>query len=92
MKWRNMAVSLVTAAHPSIRRANIAGSFCVKMKPMKAMQIHQIAALADNPEPLLVSELPVPDPGAGELRIKVTVCGVCHTELDECEGRTPPSS
>jgi propanol-preferring alcohol dehydrogenase len=59
---------------------------------MKAMQIHQIAALADNPEPLVASELPLPEPGAGELRIKVTVCGVCHTELDECEGRTPPSS
>jgi propanol-preferring alcohol dehydrogenase len=25
-----------------------------------------------------------------EILVRVTVCGVCHTELDEIEGRTPP--
>ena len=35
-------------------------------------------------------ELPVPEPEAGEIRIKVCACGVCHTELDEIEGRTAP--
>ena len=33
---------------------------------------------------------PDPEPGNGELLIKVSTCGVCHTELDEIEGRTPP--
>jgi len=40
--------------------------------------------------PLVISDLPVPQPSAGEIRIKGSVCGVCHTELDEIEGRTPP--
>lgn len=39
---------------------------------------------------LFPAELPVPVPGAGEILVKVSVCGVCHTELDEIEGRTPP--
>jgi propanol-preferring alcohol dehydrogenase len=29
-------------------------------------------------------------PGDHEIRIRVAACGVCHTELDEIEGRTPP--
>jgi len=40
--------------------------------------------------PLVMQELPTPQPGPGEILIKVSVCGVCHTELDEIEGRTPP--
>jgi len=36
-------------------------------------------------------ELPAPVPGDSEILLKVSVCGVCHTELDEIEGRTPPS-
>jgi propanol-preferring alcohol dehydrogenase len=36
--------------------------------------------------------LPIPEPSTGEIRIRVSVCGVCHTELDEIEGRTPPPS
>jgi len=36
-------------------------------------------------------ELRVPVPGNGEILLKVSTCGVCHTELDEIEGRTPPS-
>src|SRR5262249_53337199 len=35
-------------------------------------------------------DLPMPEPAAGEVRIRVAACGVCHTELDEIEGRTPP--
>lgn len=31
-----------------------------------------------------------PEPGEGELLLKVSACGVCHTEIDEIEGRTPP--
>ena len=41
--------------------------------------------------PLLPADLPVPEPGPREILIKVSACGVCHTELDEIEGRlTPP--
>jgi propanol-preferring alcohol dehydrogenase len=37
-----------------------------------------------------MEELPDPVPGENELLVKVGACGVCHTELDEIEGRTPP--
>jgi propanol-preferring alcohol dehydrogenase len=57
---------------------------------MKAMVLAQLAKMADNPQPLAWVELPDPVPGEREVLIKVSVCGVCHTELDEIEGRTPP--
>jgi len=57
---------------------------------MRAMSLGAIGSLDDNPQPLELVEMPVPAPGKGELLIRVLVCGVCHTELDEIEGRTPP--
>lgn len=57
---------------------------------MKAMVINAIGALQGRDGPLAAVELPMPEPGAGEIRIKVRACGVCHTELDEIEGRTAP--
>jgi len=57
---------------------------------MRAMMLEKIAPLADNPAPLRLADWPKPEPGPDELLIRVHVCGVCHTELDEIEGRTPP--
>lgn len=57
---------------------------------MKAMVLHRLGRLEDNPTPLTPEESPIPSPGPGELLIRVRACGVCHTELDEIEGRTPP--
>ena len=57
---------------------------------MKAMVINRVVSLRDQEAPLAAVELPVPVPEAGEIRIKVSACGVCHTELDEIEGRTAP--
>jgi propanol-preferring alcohol dehydrogenase len=57
---------------------------------MKAMILERIAGLADNPAPLRAVDWPPPEPGPGEVLIRVRACGVCHTELDEIEGRTPP--
>lgn len=54
------------------------------------MRLHEIGPLEDNPEPLVADDLEDPSPGPGELLLRVAVCGVCHTELDEIEGRTPP--
>jgi propanol-preferring alcohol dehydrogenase len=34
-----------------------------------------------------MQELDTPEPKPGQVRLKVTACGVCHTELDEIEGR-----
>jgi alcohol dehydrogenase, propanol-preferring len=57
---------------------------------MKAMLIDKITSLAENPNPLKLVEIPEPKPGDGEVLLQVLTCGVCHTELDEIEGRTPP--
>ncbi len=40
--------------------------------------------------PLVLQELPIPSPAPEEILVQVSACGVCHTELDEIEGRTPP--
>ena len=57
---------------------------------MKAMLLRETAPLAQNPAPLSLEELPEPRLDAGEVLIRVTACGVCHTELDEIEGRMTP--
>ena len=57
---------------------------------MRAMILTSVAGIDENAEPLQLVELPRPQPSAGELLVEVSVCGVCHTELDEIEGRTPP--
>jgi len=58
--------------------------------PMKAMLLQSIASMKENPQPLTMVDLPTPEPDAGEILIRIAACGVCHTELDEIEGRTPP--
>ena len=58
---------------------------------MKAMLLQRTASLDADPAPLTLVELPRPIPAADEVLIRITACGVCHTELDEIEGRTPPS-
>ncbi len=57
---------------------------------MKAMVLNSIQKITASSAPLKLVDLPVPAPGMGEVRVKVAVCGVCHTELDEIEGRMRP--
>ncbi|MFC7050444.1 zinc-dependent alcohol dehydrogenase family protein [Emcibacter nanhaiensis] len=57
---------------------------------MRAMILNSVVDLSENRTPLELVELPDPVPALGEVLIRVSVCGVCHTELDEIEGRTPP--
>ena len=59
---------------------------------MRAMRLNTTGSLDENPEQLSLADLPVPKPGEGEVLLRVAACGVCHTELDEIEGRTPPLS
>ena len=52
---------------------------------MKAAVLHALR------EPLKIERLPVPEPGHGDLLIKVTACGVCHSDLHAVDGDwTPP--
>lgn len=57
---------------------------------MKAMVLNRVCKLKENKNPLELIDLPDPIPGEKEILVKVSACGICHTELDEIEGRTPP--
>ena len=57
---------------------------------MKAMVIDHLTRLEKDATPLKLMDLPEPIPGEGEILVKINACGVCHTEIDEIEGRTPP--
>ncbi len=57
---------------------------------MRAMVLTELGRLQDNPTPLQLTHLPDPTASDDELLLQVSACGVCHTELDEIEGRTPP--
>ncbi len=57
---------------------------------MKAMLLTELGDLRAHPTPLSLLQVPEPVPGPGQVLIRVLACGVCHTELDEIEGRTPP--
>src|ERR1700722_13533302 len=41
-------------------------------------------------KPLRLVERPVPVPGPGQLRIRISACGVCRTDLHLAEGDLPP--
>ena len=56
---------------------------------MKAMILEEISPI--EREPLKMIDLPDPVPGPKEILVKISACGVCHTELDEIEGRLPPN-
>lgn len=58
---------------------------------MKAMVLKRTVNISENPVPLEMTILPEPIPKEDEIVIRVSACGVCHTELDEIEGRTPPA-
>ena len=51
---------------------------------MKAMVLAESGPIEENP--LLLSEVPNPKPGPGEILIRVKCCGICHTELHTVEG------
>ena len=57
---------------------------------MKAMVLNELWSLEENKTPLEFTDLPDPVPGGKEILVQVSACGVCHTELDEIEGRTSP--
>jgi propanol-preferring alcohol dehydrogenase len=58
---------------------------------MRAMVITRICDISKNRNPLTAMDLPMPVIGIHEAMVQVSACGVCHTELDEIEGRTPPA-
>ncbi len=59
---------------------------------MRAMVLKETVNLEKHKTPLKLENIAVPKPQEREVLIKVRACGVCHTELDEIEGRSPPVS
>lgn len=57
---------------------------------MKALLLNKTYDLNKNFSPLSLTDIPEPVPSEYDLLIKILACGVCHTEIDEIEGRTPP--
>lgn len=55
---------------------------------MKAMRLHQPAPIETHP--LIMEDLPIPQPGPGQVRLHVSVCGACHTDLHIAEGDIHP--
>lgn len=56
---------------------------------MQAMVLEKSCPVEERP--LKLADLPIPKPGDKEILVKVSVCGACHTDLDEVEGRLMPS-
>ena len=54
---------------------------------VKAMVLKRTGPIEEKP--LVVEDLPIPQPGPKQVLVKVSACGICHTELDEIEGRLP---
>jgi propanol-preferring alcohol dehydrogenase len=57
---------------------------------MKAMILESPGEVKEGRAPLRLVQQPEPTLKPGEVLVRITHCGVCHTELDEIEGRTPP--
>ena len=55
---------------------------------MRAMRLFQPGSAEDNRLKLI--DLPVPEPGLHQLRLRVHACGVCHTDLHTVEGEIHP--
>lgn len=55
---------------------------------MKAQVLSTQKEIAASP--LEFSDLPIPEPGTGQVRLRVQFCGVCHTDLHTVEGDIYP--
>ncbi|WP_300620327.1 alcohol dehydrogenase AdhP [Dokdonella sp.] len=53
------------------------------MKRMRAAVVHAFG------QPLAIEEMPIPEPGPGEVLVKIVATGVCHTDLHAADGDWP---
>jgi len=58
---------------------------------MRALQLKEKTDFLRSVVPLEAVDIPRPIAEKKEILVKVAVCGICHTELDEIEGRMPPT-
>src|SRR5712691_230958 len=55
---------------------------------MRALRFDEPAAIETSP--LEAVEIPEPEPGQSEIRVRVSACGICRTDLHVIEGDLPP--
>ena len=58
---------------------------------MKAFLLKNNCNLNNCDAPLEYAEVPMPVIAENDILIRVTYCGICHTEMDEIEGRVKPA-
>jgi alcohol dehydrogenase, propanol-preferring len=68
-------------AYEHVLVSGIHGLFLLIMRAMVLGNIGKVAA-----DPLTLQDLPVPEPGPGEVLVAVSVCGICRTDLHVIEG------
>lgn len=56
---------------------------------MRAMRLYKPQPVEQSP--LLAEDLELPEPGLRQVRLKVSACGVCHTDLHTVEGDIQPA-
>ncbi len=54
---------------------------------MRALRLHRPGPITERP--LRLDQIPVPDPGPGEVLLRVSACGICRTDLHVVEGELP---
>lgn len=59
---------------------------------MRAMLLDRVEPGPADADPLRLADVAEPHPASNEVLVRVATCGVCHTELDEIEGRSPPAA
>src|SRR5690554_285168 len=67
----------------SARPVSMAGRRMTMTETMRAMRLHGPG------QPLVLEEVPRPEPGPGELQLRVLACGVCRTDLHVVDGELP---
>lgn len=55
---------------------------------MRAMLLREPRPIEERP--LEMVDIPLPEPSAGQVRLRVAACGICHTDLHIVEGDLPP--
>ncbi|MCL4371570.1 MAG: zinc-dependent alcohol dehydrogenase family protein [Chloroflexi bacterium] len=55
---------------------------------MRAMMLVEPRPIEEKP--LALVDIPLPEPGPGQVRLRVVACGICHTDLHIVEGELPP--
>lgn len=57
---------------------------------MRALRLNEQKEIEQSP--LSLEEVPIPEPGEGQLLVRVLSCGICHTDLHTVEGDIHPAS